>query len=135
MFLKGLSNTKLCLRPQSAPLMCCATPAQPESLPIKLFHLTLIQPDFFKLQENDFRGLHLHNLESLRRSHFALHSHNLTFSTLVQFEFKVLHLCNLESLSTIRFCTLHSRNLTFTTFVELDFRILHLHNLKSLSLW
>ena len=97
--------------------MCYATPAQPKSLPTKLFNTTLIQPDFINLSENDFRSLHLHNLESLRRYHFALHSHNLTFTTLVQFDFKVLHLHNLKSLSTIRLCTLHSHNLTFATFV------------------
>ena len=113
--------------------MCYATPAQPKSLPTKLFNATLIQPDFFKLSENDFRGLHLHNLESLRRYHFTLHSHNLTFTTLVQFDFRVLHLYNLKSLSTIRFCTLHSHKLAFTAFVQLDFRVLHLHNLKSLG--
>ena len=115
--------------------MCYTTPAQPKSLPTKLFNATLIQPDFFKLSENDFRGLHLHNLESLRRYHFTLHSHNLTFTTLVQFDFRVLHLYNLKSLSTIRFFTLHLHNLTFTTFLQLDFRVLHLHNLNSLSLW
>ena len=96
--------------------MCYATPAQPKSLPTKLFNATPIQTDFFKLSESDFRGLHLHNLESWRRDHFTLHSHNLTFTTLVQFDFRVLHLYNLKSLSTIRFCILHSHNLNFTTF-------------------
>ena len=57
--------------------MCYATPSQPKSLPTKLSNATLIQPDFFKLSENDFRGLHLHNLESQPRYHFTLHSHNL----------------------------------------------------------
>ena len=66
--------------------MCYATPAQPKSLLTKLFNATLIQPDFFKLSENDFRGLHLHYLESLRRYHFTLHSHNLT-TTLAQPDF------------------------------------------------
>ena len=115
--------------------MCYTTPAQPKSLPTKLFDATLIQPDFFKLSENCFRGLHLHNLESLRRYHFTLHSYNLTFTTLLQFDFRAPHLYILKSLSTIRFCTLHLHNLTFTTFVQLDFRVLYLHNLSSLSLW
>ena len=79
--------------------MCYTTPAQPKSLPTKLFNATFVQPDFFKLSENDFRGLHLHNLESLRRYHFTLHSHNLTFTTFVQLHFRVLHLHNLKSLS------------------------------------
>ena len=87
--------------------MCYTTLVQPKSLPTKLFNATLIQPDFFKLFENNFRGLHLHNLESLRY-HFTLHSHDLTFTTSAQFTFRVLHLHNLKSLSKIRFCTLHS---------------------------
>ena len=115
--------------------MSYATPAQPKSLPKKLFNATVIQPDSFKLSENDFRGLRLYNLESLQRYHFTLPSNNLTFTTLVQFDFRVLHLYNLKSLSRIRFCTLHSHNLNFTTFVQLVFLVLHLHNLKSFSLW
>ena len=87
--------------------MCYTTLVQPKSLPTKLFNATLIQPDFFKLLENNFRGLHLHNLESLRY-HITLHSHNLTFTTSAQFTSRVLHLYNLKSLSKIRFCTLHS---------------------------
>ena len=67
--------------------------------------VSLIQPDFFKVSENDFRGLHLHNLKSLWRYHCTLHSHNLTFTILVNFDFRVdfliLHLHNLKSLSTI----------------------------------
>ena len=94
----------------------------------------IIQPDLFKLSENDFRGLHLHNLESLQR-YFTLHSHNLTFTTLVQFDFRVLHLYNLKSLWTIWFCILHLYTMNFITFIQLDFRVLHFHNLKSLSLW
>ena len=115
--------------------MCYATPAQPKLSPTKLFNATLIQRDFFKLSENDFRGLHLHNLKSLLRYYFTLQLHNLTFTTIIQFDFRVLHLYNLKSSSTIRFCTLHPYNLTFTTFVQLDFRVLHLHSLKSSSLW
>ena len=71
----------------------------------KLFNATLIQPDFFSLSENDFRGLHLHNLKSLWRYHCTLHSHNLTFTTSVKFDFRILHLHNLKSLSTIRLYT------------------------------
>ena len=115
--------------------MCYGTPAQTKSLPTKLFSATFIQPDVLKVSENDFRGLHLHNLESLRRYNFTLHLHNLTFTTLIQFNFRVLHLYNLKSLPTIRFCTVRWHNLTFATFEQLDFRVLHLHNLKSLSLW
>ena len=43
---------------------------------------------FFKLAENDFRGLHLHSLKSLRRYHRTLHSHKLTFTTLVKIWFQ-----------------------------------------------
>ena len=60
-----------------------------DSLPTKLFDVTLIQP-----------GLHLHQLKSLRRYHCTLHPYNLTFTRLVQFYFRVLHLHNLKSLST-----------------------------------
>ena len=66
----------------------------------KLFNATLIQPDLFKLSENDFRGLHLYNLKSLRRYHCTLHSRNLTFTTQVKFYFRIRHLHNLKSLST-----------------------------------
>ena len=114
--------------------MYYATPAQPKSLRTNLLKTTLIQPYFFKLSEIDFRGLHLHNLKSLRRYHFTLLSHNLTFTTVVQFDFRVLHLYSLKPLSMIRFCTLHWHNLTFTIFLQLDVRVLQLHNLKSLSL-
>ena len=72
-----------------------------KSVLTKLFNATLIQPYFFKLSENDFRGLHLHNLKSFRRYHCTLHSHNLTFTTLVKFYFRILHLHNLKSSSTI----------------------------------
>ena len=57
--------------------------------------------NFFKLSENDFRGLHLHNLKFLRRYHCTLHSHNLTFTTSVKFDFRILHLHNLKSLLKI----------------------------------
>ena len=64
----------------------------------KLFNATLIQSDFFKFSEKDFRGLHLLNLKSLQRYYCTLlHSHNLTFTTLV--DFRILHLHNLKSLS------------------------------------
>ena len=99
--------------------MCYATPAQTKSLPTKLFNATLIQPGFVKLSENDFRGLHLYKLESLRIYHFTLHSHKLTFTILAQFDFRVLHLHNMKSLSMIQFCILHSHNLTFPTFDQL----------------
>ena len=99
--------------------MCYATPAQTKLLPTKLFNATLIQPGFFKLSENDFRGLYLYNLESLRIYHFTLHSHKLTFTILAQFDFRVLHLHNMKSLSMIQFCILHSHNLTFPTFDQL----------------
>ena len=65
----------------------------------KLFNATLIQSDFFKFSENDFRGLHLLNLKSLRRYYCTLHSHNLTLTTLV--DFRILPLHNLKSLSTM----------------------------------
>ena len=81
--------------------MRCATPAQSNSLPTKLLNTTFIQPDFFKHSESDFRSLHLHNLESLLRYHFTLHSQNLIFTTLLQFDFRVLHLYNLKSLSSL----------------------------------
>ena len=99
--------------------MCYATTAQTKSLPTKLFNTTLIQSGIFKLSENHFRGLHLYNPESLRIYHFTLHSHNLTFTILVQFDFRVLHLSNMKSLSMIQFCTLHLHNLTFPTFDQL----------------
>ena len=35
--------------------MCYTTLVQPKSLPTKLFNATLIQPDFFKLLENNLR--------------------------------------------------------------------------------
>ena len=54
--------------------MCYATPTQPRLLSTNLFNATLIQPDFFKISENNSRVLHLDNLESLRRYHFTLHS-------------------------------------------------------------
>ena len=112
LYITSTQHTRICC--SSAMFnMCYATPEQLKLLPTKLFNATLIQPDFFKLSENDFRGLHLHNLESLRRYHFTLHSHNLTFTTLVQFGFRALHLYNLKYLSMIRFCTLHLHNLNF----------------------
>ena len=67
----------------------------------KLFNAALIQPDIFKLPENYFGGLHLHNLKSLRKYHCTLHSQNLTFTALVKFDFRIIHLHNLKSLSTI----------------------------------
>ena len=81
---------------------------------------TLTQTDFFKLSENDFRGLHLQNLKSLRRYHFILHSHNLTFITFVQLDFGALHLHNLKSLSygKMTYFTLHSHTLVFITFAK-----------------
>ena len=85
--------------------MYYATSTQPKIVTDKIFLLSLFQPDFFKLAENDFRGLHLHNLKSLRRYHCTLHSRNLTFATLVQFTFRVLHLHNLKSLPTISLYT------------------------------
>ena len=43
----------------------------------------------------------MHNIKSLQKYHCTLHSHNLTFTTLIQFDFRLLHLHNLKSLSTI----------------------------------
>ena len=60
---------------------------------------------FLTLSENDFRGLHLHNLKSLRRYHCTPHSHNLTFTTSVKIDFRILHLHKVKSLSTIWFYT------------------------------
>ena len=85
--------------------MCYPTPVQPKKVLTKLFNATLIQPDFFTLSENDFRGLHLHNLKSLRRYHCTPHSHNLTFTTSVKIDFRILHLHKVKSLSTIWFYT------------------------------
>ena len=81
--------------------MYYATPAQLKIGTDKIIQPTLIQPDFFMLSEDDFRGLHLHNLKSLRRYHCTQHSHNLTFTTSVKFVFTILNLDNSKSLRTI----------------------------------
>ena len=81
--------------------MYYATPAQFKIGTDKIIQLTLIQPDFFMLSEDDFRGLHLHNLKSLRRYHCTIHSHNLAFTASAKFDFRILHLHNLKSLSAI----------------------------------
>ena len=68
----------------------------------RLFNARLIQSNIFKLLENYIREVHLQNLKSLRsKYHFTVHSHNLTFNTLVQFDFWILYLHNLKLMSTI----------------------------------
>ena len=80
-----------------------------------------------------------------RRHGFTLHSHNLIFTTFVQFDFRVLHLHNLKSnctnvvknlisgfytyttwnlylYSKVTYFTLHSQTLIFITLAKHDFR-------------
>ena len=95
--------------------MCYATTAQPKIVTDKIIQRYTHSIWFFKLTENDFKGLHLRNLKSLRRYHGTLHLHNLTFTKLVQFAFRILHLHNLKSSPTIWF---------YTTLAQPDFHFI-----------
>ena len=94
--------------------MCCATPAQPKIVTNKVIlryiSSTWLCRKWLQKMIPDVYTCTTWNV--CRQYHCTLHSHYLTFTTLVQYNFRVLHLHNLKSLSTV---------LLYTTLAQPDF--------------